>query len=197
MKNIIVAMLVLACLVFGGGWQSRGRPRKGEPPRAAGKLPRVEAPEPVEIYKGLRERVLTSKPEELGIEGAGSKAYGVLMEIGLSNGLASIASFGTGDASLYAGTGGGILGGGGFPAVNRAARALVAEADKHLPRMALTKEFPYADVGRIRFYVLTRDGVYTAEAVADELARGQHALSPLFCAGNEVITQLRLNTEKK
>src|ERR1044071_906768 len=126
MKNFVLFLLVSGCLVFGGGWQSRGRAKKGDPPQSSGKLPRVKAPEPVDIYKGLRERVLTSKPEELGVEGAGagSQAYGVLMEMGLSSGLASVVSFSTGDASAYTGTGRGLLGGGGYPAGNRAPRAL-------------------------------------------------------------------------
>src|ERR1044071_9048378 len=127
MKNAFLILLVAASLAFGGGWQSRSRSQKELPRnRTTTVLPREKAPEPVEIYKGLRERVLTSKPEELGVEGpgAGAKAYGVLMEMGLSNGLASIVSFTAGDTSLSRG-GGGILGGGGFPAVNSASRALV------------------------------------------------------------------------
>src|ERR1044071_7763405 len=127
MKNAFLILLVAASLAFGGGWQSRSRSQKELPRnRTTTVLPREKAPEPVEIYKGLRERVLTSKPEELGVEGpgAGAKAYGVLMEMGLSSGLASVVSFSTGDASLYTGTGGGILGGGGYPAGNRAPRAL-------------------------------------------------------------------------
>lgn len=52
--------------------------------------------------------------------------------------------------------------------------------------MKATKSFPYPQVGRIKFYVLTREGVYTDEADENELVSGQHALSPLFLAGNDV-----------
>lgn len=200
MMNAFLILFVTVLLIFGDGWQDRGRSKQGELPRAkSSAIPPEEAPEPDDVYKGLRNRILTLKPEELGVEesATSSKAYGMLMEIGLSKGLVSVTSFNTGDASLYWGTGGGILGGGSFDGVKRAARASVAEAEKHLPQMALTKEFPYAGVDHIRFYVLTRDGVYTADASEDQLVGGRHALSPLFRAGNDVITQLRLNTEKK
>jgi hypothetical protein len=63
--------------------------------------------------------------------------------------------------------------------------------------MAASKEFPYAEVGRVRFYVLTPDGVYTAEAGSDEMTDVKHPLHALFRAGHEVVTQLRLTTEKK
>ncbi len=200
MKNGILSLFVAACFAVGCGWQGRLQPKKGDP-RGAAPTPqtRQKAPEPVEVYKGLRGQFLKLKPGDIGPGKAGpdAKAYGVLMEMGLPNGLASIISLSTGEASLYTGTGGGVIGGGGHEGVRRAARALVSESDKHLPRMAGTKDFPYAEVGRIRFYVLTGGGVYTAEAGQEELAQGTHALSPLFRAGNEVITQLRLISEKK
>lgn len=63
--------------------------------------------------------------------------------------------------------------------------------------MTATKEFPFAEVGRVRFCVRTRDGVYTAEAGQDEMLSPKHPLNALFRAGNAVITQLRLASEKR
>jgi hypothetical protein len=196
MKNFIPILLVVACLAQ--GCAGRGRPKKGDP-GAAPPQARQKAPEPVEVYKGLRGRFLDFKPEEVGLEkpGPDSKAFGVLMEMGLSNGLASIISVSNGDSSLYTGTGGGIIGNGGSEEAQRTARDFVNAAGKHLPHMAATTEFPYAEVGRVRFYVRTPDGVYTAEAGSDEMVHPKHPLRALFRAGNEVITQLRLNSEKK
>ena len=198
MKNVIPVLLVAACLVFGCGWQGGGQLKKGDP-RQATSQPRQKAPEPVDVYKGLRGQFLKFKPEEIGLEkpDPGAKAYGVLMEMGYDSGLASIISLSSGDASLYTGTGGGIIGGGGHAEVNRAARDFVSAAGKHLARTAATKEFPYAEVGRVRFYVLTLDGVYTAEASSEEMTDEKHPLHRLFRAGHEVITQLRLMQEKK
>jgi len=61
--------------------------------------------------------------------------------------------------------------------------------------MKSTTSFPYPAVGRVKFYVLTFNGVVTAEAGKNELGEGKHGLSPLFYAGHEVITQLRQISE--
>lgn len=201
MKNSVLTLLAGACLVLGCGLQGLGQARKADPRAAATPTPqaRRKAPAPVDVYVGLRGQFLKFKPEEIGLErpGPGSKAYGVLMEMGYDSGLASIISLTSGDASLYTGTGGGIIGGGGHEGANRAARDFVTAADRHLPRMAASKESPYADVGRVRFYVLTLDGVYTAEAGSEEMVDTKHPLHALYRAGHEVITQLRLISEKK
>jgi hypothetical protein len=199
MRNVILVLLVAACLAFGCGWQNRVQAQKKAAAPAATRQARRKAPEPIEVYTGLRSHFLKVTPEEIGLEkpGPGEKAYGVLMEMGFESGLASIISLTSGDASLYTGTGGGIIGGGGVDEVKRAARDFVTAAGKHLPRMAASKEFPYAEIGRVRFYVLTPDGVYTAEAGSDEMTDVRHPLHTLFRAGHEVITQLRLTTEKK
>ena len=62
--------------------------------------------------------------------------------------------------------------------------------------MKPTKEFPYPAVGRIRFYVMTREGVYTAEAGEAEMERKRHALHPLLYAAHEVLTGLRRASER-
>jgi hypothetical protein len=199
MKRIVVVWLVAACFMLGCGWQGRGQLKKDAPPASAEPQARQKAPEPVEVYKGLREQFLKFTLEELGPEKppTDSKAYGVLMELGYDSGLASIISLSTGDASLYTGTGGGVIGGGGHETVKSAALAFVTAAGRHLPRMISTKEFPYAEIGRVRFYVLTSEGIFTVEAGSDEMKDRKHELYPLFRAGHEVITQLRLTTEKK
>lgn len=201
MRNLIAVLLVAASFVLGCGREARGQAqRKADPPRpATPPQARQKSPEPVDIYKGLRNLLLTFNPDEVGIEkpGPGEQAFAVLMEMGFAKGLASITSVSNGDSSLYAGNGGGVIGNGGSEGAKRTARDFVNAAGKHLPRMAATKEFPYAEVGRVRFYVRTPDGVYTVEAGQDEMLNPKHPLHALFRAGNEVITQLRLLSEKQ
>ena len=140
--------------------------------------------------KALRDRLLTSSPKEVGLSGedATAKVWGVLMEMALPNGVATLVSVHDGTASLYTTSGGGVLGG--YSARNEA-KQFVAEAEKHLKSMKLTKSFPYPEVGRLKFYVLTQDGVYTAEDAEKEITRQGHTLFPLFAAGNQVLTALR------
>lgn len=155
----------------------------------------AQATQAAQAMKALREKLLTSSAEDLGLSGKDAKAkvFGVLMEIAFPSGVSTVVSIGDGTASLYTSTGGGVLGG---YSAREEAKRFVAQAAKHLAGMKLTKSFPYPQVGRIKFYVLTREGVYTDEADENELVGGQHALSPLFIAGNDVLTGLRTASER-
>lgn len=148
-----------------------------------------------QAMKSLRDRLLTSSPEELGLSGEVTKAkvWGVLMEVTLPNGTATLVSVRDGTASLYTSTGGGILGG---HVAQKEARRFVAEAEKHLANAKPAKSFPYPEAGRIKFYLLTRDGVYTAEDEEKKVQSEKDPLYPLFMAGNEVLTALRTANER-
>ena len=145
--------------------------------------------------KGLRDRLLISSPEEVGLnaEDAKAKVWGVLMEVTFPGGTVTVVSMRDGTASIYGSTGGGVLGG---YAAQKEAKLFVTEAEKHLASMKPTKSFPYPELGRIKFYVLTRDGVYTAEVDEKELQSAQHSLFPLFRTANEVLDVLRTASQR-
>jgi hypothetical protein len=115
------------------------------------------------------------------------------MEVGFREGAVTLVSLRDGTSSLYTYSGAGILGG---YIARKEAKGFVAEAEKNLAKMKPTKSFPFPEAGRIKFYVLTQDGVYTAEAAEQELTGRRHALSPLFFAGNDVLTGLRTASER-
>jgi hypothetical protein len=46
--------------------------------------------------------------------------------------------------------------------------------------------------GLTQFVAVTREGLRGAVAAEKELGEGEHALSPLFDSGHDVITQIRL-----
>jgi hypothetical protein len=117
------------------------------------------------------------------------------METGHPKAVVTLAAFDSGDASLYFSNGGGVLGGIGHETVRTAAVSFVESSRALLPSMSKTQETPLPPVGVVRFYVLTGDGIFTAEAPENELGNGGSCLSPLFYAGCDVITQLRLVTE--
>jgi hypothetical protein len=147
------------------------------------------------VMKELRNKLLTARPEELlDGEDAKVKVWGVLMDVAFPSGVATLVSIIDGTSSLYTTTGGGVLGG--YVAKSEA-RAFVAEAGKHLTGMRRTESFPYPAAGRVKFYVLTRDGVFTAEVGMKELGERTHRLSPLYHSSNQVLNQLRLASEKR
>jgi hypothetical protein len=194
MKKRFVLLMTLFVIVLGC---SAPRPATSQE-----KKPETQAkPSPTEskaaqAMKGLRNRLLTSSAEDLGLTGkdAEAKVWGVLMEVAMTDGVSTIVSLRDGTASLYTSTGGGVLGG--YSAKDQAKR-FVIEAEKHLAGMKPVQSFPYPEVGRMTFYVLTPKGVYTGEGSERELVSGQHSLSPLFLAGNDVITGLRTASEQR
>jgi hypothetical protein len=115
-----------------------------------------------------------------------------MMEVSFPTGSITLISLRDGTASFYTRTGG-IMGG--FSAQKEAKR-FVVEAEKHLASMKPEKSFPYPEVGRMKFYALTSGGVYTAETDEQEVVNGRHALSPLFIAGNDVLSALRIANER-
>ena len=195
MKNrltLLTAMLVfaLACSAPSGVSSQDNKAKSQTTPAQATQANAQSSPDAGAVMKALRDKLLTSSPKEVGLTGADAKAkvWGVLMEMALANGVATLVSIHDGTASLYTSTGGGVLGG--YSAQNEAKR-FVTEAEKHLKSMKPTKSFPYPETGRMKFYVLTQNGVYTAEDTQNEVTRQGHALFPLFAAGNEVLTALR------
>lgn len=196
MKKRITLLVALSVFVLGctvprlAVSQDRKTESKATPPTPE------ERARAAEVMKELRNKWLTADADELGLEGEDAKAkvWGIMMETGLSAGVATLISIRDGTASLYTNTGGGVLGG---YSAKEQARRFVLEAEKHLARMKPTEEFPYPAVGRVKFYVLTREGVYTIDANDKALWSERHALHPLYRAGHEVLTGLRLASEKK
>jgi len=202
MKNILTLLttlfiLVLCCSTHSTvGSQDKKPESPATPAEASAAKPVDTDSRQAQAMKGLRDRLLTSSPEELGLTGEDAKAkvWGVMMEVTFPTSAITLVSVRDGTASLYTSTGGGMLGG---YAAQKEARRFVAEAEKHLASMKPTKSFPYPEVGRLKFYVLTRDGVYTAEADENEVQDSWHSLFPLFVAGNEVLTVLRTAHERR
>ncbi len=182
---LIVLGLVLAALYFAG------RARLGGVTTAADK--------PAEIYLGLRGRMLATTAPEMGVAPAdgGPVAYGVLLDLAMGSGTATNVSLATGDTSMYTSTGGGVLGGIGHESCRRASQQFIAVAQTHLEKLRKTESFPLPPTGVFRFYVLTTQGVFTAEDREEIITQGQGELAGLFHAGNEVITQIRLSTAKR
>ena len=136
-------------------------------------------------------------PANLGLgELPDGQPYGIIMDMDVDGDTATLTSFASGDASFYLSTGRIIIGGGEHAAVANAAKRFVAAAGQHLDRMARSDTQPRPAAGQINFYVLTSEAVLGATRPEIELGEGRDSLSPLFYAGHDVITQLRLIDER-
>lgn len=155
--------------------------------------------QPVDIFHKLRDQILSLDPAEVGMAPSASmpNAWGILMETAYPEAFATLVSLADGTTSLYFSNGGGIIGGGQHAHVAEATRLFVAAAEKAIHAMTLSESHPLPAPGRVRFHVLTYRGSYTAEADENDLGNHRHVLSPLFYAGQEVITQLRIMRDSK
>lgn len=119
------------------------------------------------------------------------------MEIGYPEGLMTLVVLADGTTSLYFGHGGGIIGGGEHASVRKASKELLHNVGLYFGVLSPTKSFPYPNVGRVKFYILTFTSTLTADVNEDELGNGKHNLSNLFYASHAVIAELRHIDEKQ
>jgi hypothetical protein len=146
----------------------------------------------------MRNAILQGSRKEFHLDPSNDpkEPWSVLMEIGFPEGSATIVALVDGSASIYLSSGGGSIGGIGHESIRKAAIDMVKLASKYLPRMAATKEFPLPKNGQTIFYVLTDSGIFTITAPENDLGENRHFLSPLFYAGQEIISQYRLIEDK-
>jgi hypothetical protein len=142
-------------------------------------------------YAGLRALALATRRSELdGSVTSEGPVYGMLMELGFSEGASTLFALADGHTSLY-GSGGGYLGGGLHENVRQFVGPFIATANRCLGQMQAVDAFPVPQAGQATFYALTDSGVLTAGGRQQELVDDSHPLSALYHDGHQVFTQLR------
>lgn len=148
-------------------------------------------------YEGLRALALQFKPGDLGIKTADATSpYGLIMDMGVARGTATLAAFSSGDASFYLSSGGGIIGGVGHASVREATRRWLHTAEVRLTSFAPATEVPLPAPGHVRLSVLTNRGTLTAIAPIEEINAGKLELSPVWYEGQRLLTALRESQNK-
>jgi hypothetical protein len=147
---------------------------------------------------GLRQMVLTTPVEKLGFaeDDQFPTVYGVLTEWDIDGVTATVMSMRDGTASLYTTSTFGIIGGQGHERVRQAAARYVKTAEQFAKSGKPVADFAYPKSGQVFYYLLTYDGVQLV--IGDEAAieRGPDPTRSLFAAAQDVLTELRLTTEK-
>jgi hypothetical protein len=153
----------------------------------------TEQQPPAEVYLGLRQQLLRLTPDQLG-DGAFADApvLALLMETGYPEAVATLVAVVDGTSSLYFSNGGGFIGAGTHAAVADASRHWLETGREFLPELSVITDPLLPTEGMTQFVAVTREGLRGVVAVEKELGEGQHGLSPLFYAGQDVITQIRL-----
>jgi len=123
---------------------------------------------------------------------ADAPAWGVVMEMAYPGFSGTLAAFGNGQTNLYTSNGRGV------PAVDineqvlKASAKLIATANRAIPYLKPRVSFPLPQPWNAHFYVRTDSGNLVTEATAEDFRNEEHPLFPLFAAGNEVLTEVKL-----
>jgi hypothetical protein len=148
---------------------------------------------PHETYVGLRSQLLGLDPRTLGLEPPpqGARVWACLMDMGFSEGVATLVVVADGTTSMYTSTGGGVIGGGEHESVARESRAFLEVVERHLGHLAAAPDPDLPPDGFVHIHALTHEGRLVATAPESQLADGGHELSPVYVAGHRVLTALR------
>jgi hypothetical protein len=190
MKGLLVT-LVTAALVVAAVFVLDKRNEEPPPGEVAGQIPL--APK----SGSLRNQLLHSTAQQMGVTPVRG-VWGVVMERGYAKGIATIIALRDGTASLSLSTGGSVVEGRAYPPAHAAALKLCEQAADSLSETVTTRDFPSPAKGRVRFYVLTADGVRVAEGdlVPKGAAGARDSLEPLLTAGDAVLDGLKEATSK-
>ena len=144
-------------------------------------------------YETQRSRALSLDPAGLQItDGHWFGASVVLMEIARDGGRVSLVALADGTVSLYSSAGGGTTGAGEHLAVREAAERFLQAAADAAQSMTATSDFPLPQAGQVRFHVRTPAGDMTAGVPEALLRARRHQLGPLYVAGQDVMTEIRM-----
>jgi hypothetical protein len=207
MKATIIAIIILAAIVLLLACRSRAltsqtrdsqSPPQKSPPQ---KSPSQESPPQKnsdDAGRSLRRMTLTMPPKEVGISPSAEfpRVYGILVDYHLDEWTATVFSASDGAASLYTTSTFGIIGGQGHKSVRATAKKFVKAADSFYDAATPTTEYPYPASDRVRFYLLTFDGVRVIDTDLASINNGTGKYSKLFGLAQDVLTELLKVSEK-
>ena len=158
----------------------------------------AENTSPTQISEELRAMVLNLNPSEIGLskENFPHPIFAVVMETGFPEGSFTLSAIADGTTSLYFSNGGGIIGGGEHENVREATGYLLSGAQNYYKEGKKVTSYPLPEPGKVVFYFVSFDGVYSYSALEDDLGNERDKLSNLFFAAHNVITELRSIEEK-
>lgn len=123
---------------------------------------------------------------------ADAPAWGVVMEMAYPGFSGTLATFSNGQTNLHTSDGLGVPSVDNNEQVLQASAKLLAAANKAIPYLKPTASSPLPEPWHAHFYVRTDSGNLVSEASGADFRNEEHPLFPLFTAGNEVLTEVKL-----
>lgn len=148
---------------------------------------------PARMTAMLRAGVLAIVPEDIGLSRAECPTvWGVMMELGIADVVASLVALADGSVSVYLSDGEGVIGCGLHPDVRTAAAKMLQVAGRATAQCLPVHTYPMPETDQVRFYLLTDRGVLGSMAWRAELDDGAVDLAELYYAGHSVIGMVEL-----
>lgn len=143
--------------------------------------------------RGLRLMILKMSPKEVDIKPSAEipRVYGVLVDWPLDEVTVTIFSSSDGAASVYTTSTYGIIGGQNHESVRTLAKKFVKAAEGFYDAAKPTTEYPYPAADRVRFYLLTFEGVRVIDTDLASINKGTGKYAKLFGMAQNVLTELR------
>jgi hypothetical protein len=194
--SLLTVVFILGAFIFLAACGTKKNPKQIQD-MPKGDTPRVVQPA-TNVYNDMRNMALNTTAEklQLSLPKNALKVFGVVMDWDLGEGIATLVSFETGDASMYLSTGGGTIGGIGHKNVVHAAKEFVAKAGGYINEAIKVDSTPLPDKNCVRFYLLTNKGIFSAQDEMKNLEDNSSVWLAFFEEANKVITELRIITEK-
>ena len=150
-------------------------------------------PENDTMFRELRNMAFNIPLDQLQISETleEKKPYGIIMDWHLGEGIATLVSYSTGDASLYLSTGGGVIGGGQHINVSKVAKGFVNMANDYIDKTVRSDSTTLPKEDLVAFCFLTKTGRFVAGESMKNIENNSSLWLPLFEEANKVITELR------
>jgi hypothetical protein len=147
-------------------------------------------------YNEMRKMAFSVTTKDLGIEipNDSIKVYGIITDLAMDDGVATVVTFLTGDASIYLSSGGGFIGAGQHESVKKVTTEFVN--DSHLISFK-GKPFENPNLpedGYASFYFLSNMSQTKISEKISKMENGESEFSELFFSLNKVISEIRIKS---
>ncbi|GBF39976.1 hypothetical protein [Leptospira johnsonii] len=150
-------------------------------------------------YKELRELAFETEYDDIGIQNPNGKTvvYGIIMDWPTQREIVTLATFLSGDASIFLTSGASFIGGGGRESIQKSSLRLIHKYAYLWKQGKKVRWTPNPDLDQVRFFFLTTQGTYYLEDTVSEIDSDTSTLTPMFDEAQAVISEIRIEAEKE
>ena len=151
-----------------------------------------------DLYRSLRGRLFLTDPKTLGLSpDSGERFWGVIVDIGVENGVVSLVVLRDGTTSLYFSNGGGMIGLGEHDEIHPKADRVLTLAEDYVLEGPEAERDTLPSEGSTRFNFLGFTGARAIDGEDEELEAPDHPLHPLFETVHDLIALAQAIDDKR